>query len=87
MRRLIRSRLIWIYTVCKCVSEFTWCPNLSDFILIDSFVLLIDMPEVEDFTCALICADFSSKSYVFDAHRMHRENKILENISEFTLYT
>ena len=23
MRRLMRSRLIWIYTVCKCVSEFT----------------------------------------------------------------
>ena len=23
MRRLIRSRLIWVYTVCKCVSEFT----------------------------------------------------------------
>ena len=23
MRRLITSRLIWIYTVCKCVSEFT----------------------------------------------------------------
>ena len=23
MRRLIRSRLIWIYTVCKRVSEFT----------------------------------------------------------------
>ena len=23
MRRLIRSRLIWIYTVCNCVSEFT----------------------------------------------------------------
>ena len=23
MRRLIRNRLIWIYTVCKCVSEFT----------------------------------------------------------------
>ena len=23
MRRLIRSRLIWIFTVCKCVSEFT----------------------------------------------------------------
>ena len=23
MRRLIRSRLIWIYSVCKCVSEFT----------------------------------------------------------------
>ena len=33
MRRLIRSRLIWIYTVCKCVSEFTWCPNLPDFTL------------------------------------------------------
>ena len=28
MRRLIRSRLIRIYTVCKCVSEFTGCPNL-----------------------------------------------------------
>ena len=23
MRRLIRSRLIWISTVCKCMSEFT----------------------------------------------------------------
>ena len=23
MRRLIRSRLIWITTVCKCMSEFT----------------------------------------------------------------
>ena len=34
MRRLIRSRLIWIYTVCKCVSEFTWCPNLPDFALL-----------------------------------------------------
>ena len=33
MRRLIRSRLIWVYTVCKCVSEFTWCPNLHDFTL------------------------------------------------------
>ena len=31
MRRLIRSRLIWIYTVYICVSEFTWCQNLSDF--------------------------------------------------------
>ena len=36
MRRLIRSRLIWIYTICKCVSEFTWCPNLPDFTLIFS---------------------------------------------------
>ena len=35
MRRLIRSRLIWIYSVCKCVSEFTWCPNLPDFTLVD----------------------------------------------------
>ena len=35
MRRLIRSRLIWISTVCKCVSEFTQCPNLPDFTLID----------------------------------------------------
>ena len=33
MRRLIRSRLIWIYTACKCVSVFTWCPNLPDFTL------------------------------------------------------
>ena len=31
MRRLIRSRLIWISTVCKCVSEFTRCPKLPDF--------------------------------------------------------
>ena len=34
MRRLIRSRLIWIYTVCKCVSEFTRCQKLPDFTLI-----------------------------------------------------
>ena len=33
MRRLIRSRLIWIYIVCKCVSEFTWCPNSPDITL------------------------------------------------------
>ena len=33
MRRLIRSRLISIYTVYKGVSEFTWCPNLPDFTL------------------------------------------------------
>ena len=31
MRRLIRSGLIWIYTVCKCVSEFNSCPNLPGF--------------------------------------------------------
>ena len=36
MRRLIRSRLIWIYTVCKCVSKFTWCPNLPYFTLVVS---------------------------------------------------
>ena len=28
---MIRSRLIWISTVCKCMSEFTWCPKLPDF--------------------------------------------------------
>ena len=44
MRRLIRSRLIWIYTVCKCVSEFTRCQNLLDF----------TQP-----TCASICPLFS----------------------------
>ena len=33
MRRLIRSRLIRIFTVCKCLSEFTWCPKLPDFTL------------------------------------------------------
>ena len=33
MRRLIRSRLIWISTVSKCMSEFTWCPKLPDFTL------------------------------------------------------
>ena len=31
MRQLIRSHLIWISTVSKCVSEFTWCPNLPIF--------------------------------------------------------
>ena len=34
IRRLIRSRLTWIYTVCKCVSEFTRCQKLPDFTLI-----------------------------------------------------
>ena len=34
MRRLIRSHLIWIYTVCKCVSELTWCPKLPNLTLI-----------------------------------------------------
>ena len=38
MRRLIRSGLIWISTVCKCVSELTWCPKLSDFTLFDHFI-------------------------------------------------
>ena len=33
MRRLIRSRLIWISTVCKCISEFTWYPKFHDFTL------------------------------------------------------
>ena len=34
--KILMRRLIWISTVCKCVSEFTWCPNLPDFTLIDS---------------------------------------------------
>ena len=34
MSRLTRSRLIWISTVCKCVSEFTWCPKFHDFTLV-----------------------------------------------------
>ena len=33
MRRLIRSRLIWISAVCKCVSILTWCPKFHDFTL------------------------------------------------------
>ena len=33
MRRLVRSHLIWISAVCKCMSEFTCCPNLPDFTL------------------------------------------------------
>ena len=33
MRRLIRSRLIWITTVWKCVSEINWYPNLPDLTL------------------------------------------------------
>ena len=31
-RRLIGSCHIWIYTVSKCVSEFTRCPKLPDFL-------------------------------------------------------
>ena len=38
MRWLISSRLIWIYTVCKCVSEFTLCPNLPDFTLLHVYM-------------------------------------------------
>ena len=34
MRRLIRSRLIWVSTVCKCMSEFTRCLKLPDFTLL-----------------------------------------------------
>ena len=34
MRRLIRSRLIWISTVCKWMSEFTWCTKLPEFTLV-----------------------------------------------------
>ena len=33
MGRLIRSRLIWISTVFKCVSKFTWCLKFHDFTL------------------------------------------------------
>ena len=33
MRRLIKSIFIWIFTVCKCMSEFTRCPKLPDFTL------------------------------------------------------
>ena len=29
------SRLIWILTVCKCMSEFTRCLKLPDFILLN----------------------------------------------------
>ena len=47
MRRLIRSRLIWIYTVCKCVSDFTWCPNLPDFTLYcDCYILYIKLLKI-----------------------------------------
>ena len=31
---LIRSCLVRISTVCKCVSEFTWCPKFHDFTLL-----------------------------------------------------
>ena len=45
MRQLIRSRLIWIFSVCKCMSEFTWCLKLPDFtqhvFLIDSTMMIL----------------------------------------------
>ena len=34
-------RLIWISTVCKCVSEFTRCPKLPDFTLLDDTAFCI----------------------------------------------
>ena len=37
MRRFIRSLLIWISTVCKCVSEFTWCGEIHEFTLIMTY--------------------------------------------------
>ena len=33
MRRLLGSRLIWIFTVCKRMSELTRSPNLPGFTL------------------------------------------------------
>ena len=33
MIRHTRSRLIWYSSVCKCISEFTWCPKLPSFTL------------------------------------------------------
>ena len=43
MRRLIRSCLTWITTVCKCMSEFTPCPELPDFSLFISGPLVTSM--------------------------------------------
>ena len=31
---LLMRCLIWMFTVCKCMSEFTRCPKLPDFILV-----------------------------------------------------
>ena len=31
--KILMRRLIWIYTVCKGMSEFTWCPKLPDLSL------------------------------------------------------
>ena len=33
MERLIRSRVVWISTVCKCMSEFTLSQKFPDFTL------------------------------------------------------
>ena len=41
MRRLIRSRLIWICTVCKCVSKLTGCPNLPYFTLFINLQMVV----------------------------------------------
>ena len=54
MRRLIRSRLIWISSVFKCVSEFTWCPNLPDFTLIGlpkAGKFCLNNPFLHEFSC------------------------------------
>ena len=44
MSRLIGSRLIWISTVYKFVSEFTWCPKFHDFTLL--LLLFSDSTEI-----------------------------------------
>ena len=49
MRRLIRSRLIWISTVYKCMSEFTWCPKYLTLPYWKNFLeLLIFEEKIED---------------------------------------
>ena len=46
MRRLFMSRLIKIFTICKCMSEFTWCPKLPDFTpIVDILFLFKYVPE------------------------------------------
>ena len=55
MRHIIKGRLIWIFTVCKCMSEFTQCPTLPDF-------TLMFLPRLEHVLSTLLIANEVSVS-------------------------
>ena len=65
MRRFIKSRLIWIYAVCKCVFEFTWCPKLPDFIILQfqNVLKLCQLGNIKWWILFVNCCFFSKSSF------------------------